>query len=133
MKIIAFEKVGGGVAVTRLTHGFLFAMQAGLDKAATLCLQRALVGAPASQLAEMEAAFRPGAVITISTADGQMQLNVTRESDDVVAEHAADLLATARDEDGAALYRRFVLINEGDLPPREKRESWHLDGDKVPA
>lgn len=128
MKIIAFERADGGVAITRCTYGYVFGMQAGLAPAKIVALQKRLIGLDPAQMAELEKAFVVGNTVELKVQDGKaaLELAVLLTSEEVIEGHAQELLE-------AHHHRRFMLLEEVDLPPRDTRASWRLVGDKVVA
>ena len=131
MKIIAFERPDGGVSIVRVTHGHLFGTQAGLSPDETVRLQRLLNGMEAEELAELERKFIVGQQVNLvsdgsSEPEFKWELPVLVSSLEAVTMHAQDLMQSGQ-------YTRFVLLEEADLPSRETRERWKLDGDRVVA
>lgn len=131
MKIIALEREDGGVAVARMAFGHVFGMQTGLPPEQIVALQRFLIGADADEIAELERKFVVGQTVNLLSDAGptpavDMKLTVLVSAEEVIEGHAQDLMK------GGA-YRRFVLLDESDLPPRDVRDKWRLAGDRVVA
>jgi hypothetical protein len=133
MKIIAFERADGRVAISRVTFGYVFGMQAGLGPDKIVELQRALFGITPEEIAELETQFIVGKNVNIKSDDSpkpavDLKLTVLVTADEVIEGHAQDLLKAS-----GGKFKRFVLLEEADLPARDSRETWCLDGDRVVA
>lgn len=151
MKRIVMERCDGRVAILHPAFGEVFGRQAGLAPAKIVELQRQLFGIPDEQVAALEDLFAKALAsdrpveIKVGKPDGvtvrTIKLPVLASQEEVLTGYAAHRLNTDFEVDAKGrpiadkpIFKRFVaLIEENDLPRRETRDSWKLDGDKVVA